>query len=42
MQVNNSIDGLEVRYGERMQIREQAAFSGANSTLEALKALDRC
>ena len=41
MQINNSLDGLEARYGERMDIRAHAASSSADSMLEALAAIDR-
>jgi len=41
MQVNNSVDKLEARYGERMDIGAQAASSGAYSAMEALEAVDR-
>jgi hypothetical protein len=36
MQVNNSLEGLEARYGERMDFGTQAASSSAGSRLEAL------
>ena len=42
MQVNNSIEGLEVRCDERVDIRTQAASGRTDSTLEALEAIDRC
>jgi hypothetical protein len=36
MQVNNSLKGLEARYGERMDFGAQAASGSADSTVEAL------
>jgi hypothetical protein len=42
MQVNNSIEGLEARCDERVDIRTQAASGRTDSTLEALGAVYRC
>jgi hypothetical protein len=40
MQVNNSLEGLEASYDERMDIRAQATSGGADSTLEALEVIN--
>jgi hypothetical protein len=42
MQVNNSLEGLEARYDERMDSRAQAASGGADSEMAALGAIYRC
>ena len=41
MQVNNSLEGVEVRHDERVDSRAQAASGRTDSTLEALEAIDR-
>ena len=40
MQVNNSADGMEARYDERMDSRAQAASGRTDSTLEALEVIN--
>jgi len=41
MQVNNSIEGLEARCDQRVDIRTQAASGRTDSTMAALEAIDR-
>ena len=41
MQVNNSIEGLEARCDDRVDIRAQAASGRTDSTMAALEAIDR-
>ena len=41
MQVNNSLEGVEVRHDERVDSRAQAASGRDNSTMAALEVIDR-